>query len=395
MAKPQKKSPPPSDWAAEQTQPPKQAVGVSLISKKLGELGEFLNTKVSMELYLKAIPNQNMSESEKIKTIEFYLHGVLSVVKASTEKSPDGSIPLWQCTKHSIRDTIITSLKEQLPIDSRQLAYIIPYKDKATFRAGYKGYLYRIASVYEVIDYAAEGVFEGDKFEVIKTSDGDGYRHSIANPFPSKKDWEDNLIGVYFYVRYKTAGVVTAKISQMAKDEVLQIKNLAKSGKFWGPWFNEKAKVAIIRRGCKYLFASLTESLSKIDNEDYEVDAVEERNSTSKKWMDAMFEDEHQSAPEPENKPKTADTQPPASGQAVMLQLPHLEMPTVQCLSIDEAVEKLRVEIINQPTAESRKELYEANTELKSTLVKSKRVKDIEELCKLITEDGEDDGTEN
>jgi hypothetical protein len=64
----------------------------------------------------------------------------------------------------------------------------------------------------------------------------------------------------------------------MSLAEINKIKGKAKQDSIWQEWFEEKAKVAIIRRACKIHFSGIQqiEQITEFDNQDYDLEKVVE-----------------------------------------------------------------------------------------------------------------------
>jgi hypothetical protein len=108
-------------------------------------------------------------------------------------------------------------------------------------------------------------------FSIKKDGDIEEYTHTLKDPFAG----QDKIIGGYCYISFTLGNRKIAKIETVSKTEIINIRKSAKQDFIWKDWFEEKAKVAIIRRGCKVIFAGLNneqiDNLVNKDNENFDL----------------------------------------------------------------------------------------------------------------------------
>lgn len=177
--------------------------------------------------------------------------------------------PLSTLDPQSIREAFKASLDTGIPVDKRQLAYVVKYGNKIEYQIGFKGFISRIKEIYPNASVKAEIVYAGDIFNVEKVNGQAKYTHKIANPFASIKD----MNGVYAYIQYTDKGKEYSFIEIMGKDEILKIRGKAKTKFVWDEWFGEMAKKAVIRRLCKTLFIGDPKIaiMEDLDNKNFDV----------------------------------------------------------------------------------------------------------------------------
>ena len=150
----------------------------------------------------------------------------------------------------SIREAFKASLDTGIPVDKRQLAYVVKYGNTIQYHIGFKGFISRIKEIYPTAQVKAELVYVGDDFTVEKIDGQARYTHKVANPFAKR----ENIIGAYAYIKYIDNGREYSFIETMGVDEINKIRGKAKTAVVWNEWYGEMAKKAVIRRLCKTLF---------------------------------------------------------------------------------------------------------------------------------------------
>lgn len=194
---------------------------------------------------------------------------LISFAYATKTMLDNAKIPLGNLDPQSIREAFKASLDTGIPVDKRQLAYIVKYGNKIEYQIGFKGFIARIKEIYPTANIKAELVYAGDVFTVEKVDGKAKYIHKVANPFASIKD----MTGVYAFIQYTDKGKEYSFIETMGKDEVLKIKGKAKTAFVWNEWFGEMAKKAVIRRLCKTLFIGDPKIaiMEDLDNKNFDI----------------------------------------------------------------------------------------------------------------------------
>lgn len=194
---------------------------------------------------------------------------LISFAYATKTMLDNARIPLKNLDPQSIREAFKASLDTGIPVDKRQLAYIVKYGNKIEYQIGFKGFISRIKEIYPTASVKAELVFPGDVFTVEKVDGQARYTHKVANPFNSVR----NMIGAYAYIQYNDKGKEYSFIETMGKDEIDKIKGKAKTAFVWNEWYGEMAKKAVIRRLCKTLFIGDPKIaiMEDLDNKNFDI----------------------------------------------------------------------------------------------------------------------------
>lgn len=195
-------------------------------------------------------------------------------VIAEIAKTQGTDKDLTQCTADSITNAIIKACDLKLSIDSRQHCHLVKYGNKAELQIGYRGFVYSIKRHYQDANIDVALVYEGDDFKLVKEGDTTTYSLTKNNPFANK----DKIIGGFCYISYTLNGRLVSFCETMSIEEIKKIKGCAKSSAIWDKWFEEKAKVALIKRACKIHFSGITEieQITEYDNQEFDLEKQNE-----------------------------------------------------------------------------------------------------------------------
>jgi phage RecT family recombinase len=196
---------------------------------------------------------------------------IKSVLLEITKSKSDPKKDLSVCSPLSILTAVKQAIDLGLEIDSRQHCHLVKYGTNVNLQVGYRGFIFAIKRAFPDANIVVNLVKEGDIFSIRKDGDIEEYTHTIKDPFAG----QDKIIGGYCYISFTLGNRKIAKIETVSKAEIVKIKNSAKQLFIWNDWFEEKAKVAIIRRGCKVIFAGLNneqiDNLVNKDNENFDL----------------------------------------------------------------------------------------------------------------------------
>lgn len=166
----------------------------------------------------------------------------------SLQRNPD----VLKCTPESLVRCVVEASSLGLEIDSRGLAYIVPYGNKnqggrqnATLIIGYKGLMDLAYRSGRVANIYAETVCENDEFE-FELGLNPTLRH-----VPNLED-RGKLAAVYAVARMKDADAVFVVLGKQDVEKVRRASKTGGSGP-WTQWAEEMWKKTAIRRLCKYL----------------------------------------------------------------------------------------------------------------------------------------------
>lgn len=196
---------------------------------------------------------------------------IKSVLLEITKSKSDPKKDLSVCTPLSILTAVKQAVDLGLEIDSRQHCHLVKYGNNAQLQVGYRGFIYAIKRAYPDANIVVNLVKEGDIFSIKRNGDIEEFTHTIKDSFAG----QDKIIGGYCYISFTLGNRKIAKVEAVSKEEINKIKGSAKQDFIWKAWFEEKAKVAIIRRGCKVIFAGLNndllDNLLNKDNENFDL----------------------------------------------------------------------------------------------------------------------------
>ena len=209
---------------------------------------------------------------------------VISVLNEIRKTIGDDKKDLSKCTPLSIESAIKQACDLQLEIDGRQHWHLVKYNkntgtkespkwvSEAQLQIGYRGFIYSIKRAYPDANIDCKLVHEGDLFVVKSEGDTTTYSLEIKDPFAKK----EKIIGGYCHISYTLGGRLVSFCETMSLAEINKIKGKAKQDSIWQEWFEEKAKVAIIRRACKIHFSGIQqiEKITEFDNQDYDLEKV-------------------------------------------------------------------------------------------------------------------------
>lgn len=224
-------------------------------------------TKVKPIDEIKGILQQKLPEFITGDSNKYINSVLLEITKSKMDPKKDLSV----CTPLSILTAVKQAVDLGLEIDSRQHCHLIKYGNNAQLQVGYRGFIYAIKRAYPDANIVVNLVKEGDVFSIKKDGDIEEYTHTYKDPFAG----QDKIVGGYCYISFTLGNRKISKVEAVSKEEINKIKGSAKQDFIWKAWFEEKAKVAIIRRGCKVIFAGLNneliDNLVNKDNEDYDL----------------------------------------------------------------------------------------------------------------------------
>lgn len=186
-----------------------------------------------------------------------FIHGAIMEIEARI----GGNSDITLCTRQSIIDSLIKAATVKLPVDSRQLAYLVPFGKTCTFMPSYKGYIYKVKEADTTMEITVGIVYKDDVFTCQETDNTATYEHKPSNPF---EDNPKNITGAYCYMKSSTG----SWIYRMSNAELLKVKaqSKMKSGIIWNTWELEQFKKSIVRRAFKMKFIEAISELDALDN---------------------------------------------------------------------------------------------------------------------------------
>jgi phage RecT family recombinase len=194
---------------------------------------------------------------------------ILNILSEISKNIGDDKKDLTKCTTNSIVSAIKQACDLNLEIDARQHCHLIKYGNTANLQIGYRGYIYAIKRAYPDANIDCSLVYENDDFTISKEGDRTTYKLNKNNPFSKEK----KIVGGFCYISYTAGDRLVSFIETIGIDEINKIKACAKNDCIWKSWFEEKAKVAIIKRACKVHFSGINQiaEITEFDNKEFDV----------------------------------------------------------------------------------------------------------------------------
>lgn len=217
----------------------------------------------------------NNSELLKIQLGNNHKKYVISVLNEIKKTANDDKKSLVDCTPDSIISAIKQACDLQLEIDARQHCHLVKYNKNATLQVGYRGFIYAIKRAYPDANIDCKLVYKGDVFTIRSEGDATTFYLEVKDAFSRI---QADIIGGYCHISYTVGNRLVSFCETMSLADINKIKGKAKQDFIWKEWFEEKAKVAIIRRACKIHFSGIQqiEQITEFDNQDYDLEKVVE-----------------------------------------------------------------------------------------------------------------------
>jgi len=152
---------------------------------------------------------------------------------------------LQKCSPASLVGAIVEASSLGLEIDTRGLAYLVPYKDTVTLILGYKGLMDLAYRSGRVANIYAETVCENDEFT---------FELGLTPKLTHRPNLEERgrMRAVYAVAKLKDADPVFVVLGRSEINKIRKASRAASSGP-WVQWEEEMWKKTAIRRLCKYL----------------------------------------------------------------------------------------------------------------------------------------------
>lgn len=206
---------------------------------------------------------------QTILGVDLQKYGTEIVAEIGKTRGTDAD--LTACNPSSIVAAIKKACDLKLTIDGRQHCHLVRYGKDVNLQIGYRGFVYAIKRAYPDANIDVQLVYKGDEFKLIKEGDTTTYSLVRSNPFATEQD----IVGGFCYISYTVGDRLVSFCETMSLAEINKIKGCAKQDFIWKKWFEEKAKVAIIKRACKIHFSGINDEIQKIsefDNQEYDLE---------------------------------------------------------------------------------------------------------------------------
>lgn len=197
------------------------------------------------------------------KTVNKYTQSVLNTLVSKPE--------LLECTPKSIVLASLTAAAIGLPVDVRQQAYIVAYKNKqgikeAQLQIGYRGYIQLGIESGQLLDATARAVYANEKFKVYC-----GSNERIEHE-PVIIGERGEFVGVYAIAKL-VGGIEKFVVLSKVDIERLRLKNRFQSKEPSGAWSSDYASMAqakAIKQICKTIAMGQATAAAEME------DAIEE-----------------------------------------------------------------------------------------------------------------------
>lgn len=230
-----------------------------------------------------------------------YLGNIITAVR----NAPDRVRPvLEKCSPESFLAAARQAIDLDLKIDHNAHGYLVPYAGRAVFQVGWRGYLYRLKKHNPTLEIQVGIVMPGDKFTISSEDGLAKYVHEKVNPFNS--DFK-NAIGAYCYMSYEIDGKPYSIVEPVGIQEIMQMKNAAKTKEIWDTWFGEMMKKSVIRRAAKVAFSGVVGKLDEYDNQNFQEPEQAVNDDATSKTESVKNQLRAKANPKPEPEIKTVE----------------------------------------------------------------------------------------
>ena len=128
-----------------------------------------------------------------------------------------------------------------------------------------KNWLIFLKKIYGKFDLQI--VCEKDTFDFRKENGEIKYTHILGNPFSNNK----KTIGAYCIIKNERGQFIEV----LNMNEISKMKNVAKTKNIWNTWEDEMILKSVIKRACKRHFKDIVVNIENLDNENYNLEAVD------------------------------------------------------------------------------------------------------------------------
>lgn len=138
----------------------------------------------------------------------------------------------------------------------------------------YQAYKNKMLLVYPESKMDMDVVKTGDTFNVDKVDGDITYRHVIAKPLETAT--YENIEGAYCVIKNARGNFITI----LSKEDLAKHRRVARTDSIWKDWYKEMVMKTVIKKGCKYHFDDVFESMVEEDNTQNELLEIDEEDDT-------------------------------------------------------------------------------------------------------------------
>jgi recombination protein RecT len=228
-------------------------MGKEIQKSKLSTIKETLLSKGSIALFGDNLPNATGKHA--IEAAQRFAKMAYTAICQNPT--------LQQCSLPSLVKAASMSASLDLDIDTRGLAYLVPYKNKGVMEAQFQiGYLGLIELAYrsgKVKAISAHCIYESEKGKVkIERING---QYVVEHPF-SYESPTGKVVAAYACAEIEGMGAQTA-VLRIDEVEKLRQKSKAPNSPAWTQFYEAMCKKTVIRQLAKFLPKSIMEEFSK------------------------------------------------------------------------------------------------------------------------------------
>jgi recombination protein RecT len=178
---------------------------------------------------------------------------------------------LQNCSKLSLMESVMTAAQLGLELDGvLGHAYLVPFKDKATFIVGYRGFIDLATRSGKVSHVDTAVVYEGDTFKPRL-----GSKPHLGHIPTLRAEDRGKVIAAYVVVHY-TNGLGSFDFMLTEDIEKVRIGSPSKNSPAWKNHWNEMAKKTVLRRHLKTRALSPEITRAAVHDEYYEAGVGEQ-----------------------------------------------------------------------------------------------------------------------
>jgi hypothetical protein len=154
--------------------------------------------------------------------------------------------------------------KDNVFIDGETIT--LSNRGKIIVSYNYQAYKNLLLNVYPESTFDIQVVNEGDDFSFFKDSGRVVYSHRLKDPFATNK----TIIGTYCIIKNSRGEF----LETLNMDDIAKMKAVATTKNIWDQWESEMVLKSVIKRACKRHFRDIVVNVEKLDNENYDLNAV-------------------------------------------------------------------------------------------------------------------------
>lgn len=206
--------------------------------------------------------SEALSEYKKVN-VEIYINYLKFIENEKKDNQPKNKWFGYFKDEEAI-DIYKKVARDNVFIDGETIT--ISNRGKIIVSYNYQAYKNLLLNVYPESTFDIQVVNEGDDFSFFKDSGKVVYSHRINNPFATKK----NIIGTYCIIKNSRGEF----LETLNMEDIAKMKAVATTKNIWNEWESEMVLKSVIKRACKRHFKDIVTNVEKLDNENYDLNAL-------------------------------------------------------------------------------------------------------------------------